>query len=64
MTTETMLMEQALDRDAARWIRATDDHERLWIMDRMIDTMTDFDPELDQHDARARVVDLLRAASI
>lgn len=55
MTTETELMQEAIMRDLDRYRRATDDRERLMIMDRMIDTLCDLDPELDLADAQARV---------
>ena len=63
MTTETELMEQAIMRDLDRYRRATDSRERLMIMDRMIDTMCDLDPEMDLVVAQAKIIDLLRASN-
>lgn len=64
MTTETELMNQALERDLVRYRRAADDRERLMIMDRMIDTMCDLDPELDLADAQSRVRRMIKADKI
>lgn len=63
MTTETELMEQALRRDLDRYGRATDDRERLMIMDRMVDTLCDLDPELDLVIAQTRVIEMIKGVN-
>ena len=62
MTTETQLMEQAIMRDLDRYRLATDDREKLMIMDRMVDTMCDLDPELDLVIAQTRVIEMIKEA--
>lgn len=61
---EIKLMWEAIERDLDRYRRATDDRERLMIMDRMIDTMCDLAPELDLEYARARVARMIKADKI
>lgn len=63
MTTETQLMEQAIMRDLDRYRRATDDRERLMIMDRMVDTMCDLDPELDLVIAQTKVIEMIKGVT-
>lgn len=60
-TEETKLVIDALDRDLDRYSNSVDDRDRLRIMDRMIDTLCDLDPELDLADARTKVIELIRS---
>lgn len=60
-TQETKLAHDALDRDLDRYSNSVDDRDRLRIMDRMIDTLCDLDPELDLADARTKVIELIRS---
>lgn len=61
MTTETMLMRDALARDLERYSNSVDAGERQRIMARMIDTVMDLE-SCDHGTAVAKIVDHMAAS--